>query len=109
MLNLTIFLKFCEIFFKFFNGLFSPSQCFSFLTCFSHVFLFGLRGLGLKGGALSRTVTATEHVTSHILAHRPFPRARTFFRSVIECTATGHVIFSRCIYTSFHGNLVPLA
>ena len=32
-----------------------------------------------------------------------------FQRSVIECTATNHVIFSCCIYTSFHGNLFPWA
>ena len=31
------------------------------------------------------------------------------FETVIECTATDHVIFSRCIYISFHGNLLPLA
>ena len=31
------------------------------------------------------------------------------FETVIECTATDHVIFSRCIYISFHGNLFPLA
>ena len=31
------------------------------------------------------------------------------FKTVIECTATDHVIFSWCIYISFHGNLLPLA
>ena len=43
-------------------------------------------------------------------AHRhPTFCAWTFSRSMIECTATNHVIFSCHIYTSFHGNLFPLA
>ena len=35
--------------------------------------------------------------------------AQTFLRPMNECTATDHVIFSWCIYISFHGNLLPLA
>ena len=38
---------------------------------------------------------------SHV--HRPFQDPW------IECTATNHMIFPCCIYTSFHGNLFPLA
>ena len=44
------------------------------------------------------------------IVHRhPTLCAWTFSRSVIECTATDHMNFSHCIYTSFHGNLFPLA
>ena len=42
--------------------------------------------------------------------HRHPTLLRTdLFKTVIECTATDHMIFSWCIYTSFHGNLLPLA
>ena len=46
--------------------------------------------------------TATAHRHPTLLRTDPF-------ETVIECTATDHMIFSRCIYTSFHGNLLPLA
>ena len=78
------------------------------------------------------TRPVTNHAqTSHTFAHRPFwdpwlnaqppctdvphflrtdlSHAHGPFETMIECTATNHMIFSWCIYTSFHGNLLPLA
>ena len=59
-----------------------------------------------KSGVMTRSqplCTDVPHLCMDLShAHGPFQR------SVIECTATDHVIFPRCIYTSFHGNLLPL-
>ena len=44
--------------------------------------------------------TATVH-------GRPTSAHRPFFRSVIECTATDHVISHACIYTRFSQGLIP--
>ena len=56
--------------------------------------------------------TCREQVAQHI-SRLSCPMhshcTQTFSRSMIECTATDHVIFSCCIYTNFHGNLFPLA
>ena len=52
--------------------------------------------------------TATAHGRPTLL-RTDLSHAHGLFETVIECTATDHVIFSRCIYISFHGNLLPLA
>ena len=77
---------------------------------FSHIFVSPVYPycslcLGPKEGILSWTVHSHHAQTSHTFVHRPFPCTQTFSRSVIECTATNHVIFSWCIYASFHGNI----
>ena len=103
MLNLTIFLKFfCKIF-KFLNGLFSLPQCFSLISLFLWCLpIAAYMGLALRRGYCHKPCTATVH-------RHPTLLCMDVFETVIECTATDHMIFSQCIYISFHGNLLPLA
>src|SRR5258708_34959285 len=82
---------FSKSFFLLFYVLFS-SSC-KYLSC------FGLRGLGPKGGALSRFVTpdwVTDHVTGQVTFHRPF---QCLFVFVCVCLLMfGHLTFSgNCI------------
>ena len=67
---------------------------------------------------LSQHSIAPGFVTNHAQPPRTdvphfcawaFPTRTDLFETVIECTATDHVIFSQCIYISLHGNLLPLA
>ena len=54
------------------------------------------------GARCHELCTATVH-------GRPTLLRTDLFKTVNECTATDHVIFSQCIYISLHGNLLPLA
>ena len=68
-------------------------------------------GFGVAGYHLSLEVSVGScHKPCTATVHRHPTLLRTdLFETMIECTATNHMIFSRCIYISFHGNLLPLA
>ena len=62
----------------------------------------------IVGGVVTNRAQPLRMDIPHFCAWT-FPTCMDLFETVIECTATDHVIFSRCIYTSFHGNLLALA
>ena len=63
-----------------------------------------------KNGTVPLSTENTCHELCTATMHwRPTLLCTDLFKTVIECTATNHMIFSQCIYTSFHGNLLPLA
>ena len=70
----------------------------SFLRLYDYI----QSGLEIAGSHDPLGYVVQSVTTSHI-------HAQTFSRSVIECTATDHMIFSHYIYISFYGNLFPLA